>query len=99
VTTGALTASYAGDKMHNREKRQPPRLIRRQDVYRLLGFGWFFGIVLLGGLFGGLAVDNALGTKPLFLLLGMFLGSVVGFFGMFQMLRPYLRRNNNSHQE
>ena len=80
--------------MHERDKRARPPLFRRSDVYRLLGFGWYFALVLLLGGFGGQALDKALDTKPLFILLGIFLGSVAGFFGMYRMVRPYLRGNN-----
>ena len=84
--------------MHDREPRKRPPLFYRTDVYRLFGFGWFFATVLLLGLFGGLALDNWLNTKPLFILLGILLGTIAGFYGMYRMVQPYLRRDNTKQR-
>lgn len=53
---------------------------------RLLGIGWYFAICIIGGIVGGLLLDGWLGTKPLFTILGLFLGLAVAFYGGFKAL-------------
>ncbi|MCH7553290.1 MAG: AtpZ/AtpI family protein [Chloroflexi bacterium] len=75
---------------------RPPQLIRRTDVFRLLGFGWFLAAALVTGLAGGWFLDNWLGTKPLFLLLGLLLGTATGAVGLFKMLMPFYTKDLNN---
>lgn len=42
-----------------------------------MGIGWFFAIVIVGGMVGGVWLDKAAGTSPLFVFLGMALGIAV----------------------
>jgi len=63
------------------------------DVLRLVGFGWYFATCLGGGTFGGYFLDRWLGTKPWFLIAGMLMGTVAGFYGMFKMLMPVYKPN------
>ena len=51
---------------------------------RLLGIGWYFAICIVGGIVGGLLLDGWLDTKPLFTILGLFLGLAVAFYGGFK---------------
>ena len=53
---------------------------------RLLGIGWYFAICIVGGIVGGLLLDNWLDTKPLFTLLGLVLGLAVAFYGGYKAL-------------
>jgi F0F1-type ATP synthase assembly protein I len=39
---------------------------------------------------GGVALDKAIGTTPLFLLVGVVLGSIVAFWGLYKMVQPLL---------
>ncbi len=64
---------------------------------RLTGVGFFIGICIILGIFGGLWLDNRLNTKPTFLLVGMVLGIVIAGFGVYQMLQPFL--NNKRDKE
>ncbi len=68
-----------------------PKLFRAADAMRLLAFGWYFATCLILGLVAGIYLDRWLDTKPGFLLGGLLLGSIVGFYGMFKMLRPMYR--------
>lgn len=72
----------------NRPPEKRPQLIRVVDVARLVGFGWYFGACVIVGVVGGYFLDKWLGTKPIFILIGMILGVVAGFYGMFKMLLP-----------
>ena len=60
------------------------------DVLRLLGFGWYFGACLGVGIGGGIALDRWLDTKW-FVLGGLVLGTIAGFYGLFKMLMPLYR--------
>lgn len=61
---------------------------------RLLGLGWYIAASIILGVGGGLLLDGWLGTVPLFTLLGVLLGSVVGFYGMYRMVSPLTRGND-----
>jgi len=57
---------------------------------RLTGLGWYVALCIVFGIVGGLALDELLETKPLFMLLGILLGSVVAFWGLYKMVQPLL---------
>ena len=57
---------------------------------RLTGLGWYIAVCVAGGVLLGLLGDNLLGTKPLFILVGTVLGSVVAFWGIYRMILPVL---------
>lgn len=80
----------------NTSPEKKPNVIRAADAMRLLTFGWYFAACLGIGLAGGWGVDRWLGTKPGFLLGGLVLGSIVGFYGMFKMLFPIYKGSENS---
>ena len=86
------------DIMHkgNDPPEKRPSAIRLVDALRLLTFGWYFAISLGLGVAGGIALDRWLNTKPGFLLGGLVLGSIAGFYGMFKMLRPLYRARGDS---
>ncbi len=82
--------------MHKDKKTPPPNLIRSADILRLLGFGWYFATSLAVGLVGGYFLDRWLGTEPWLVLVGLLLGTVAGFYGMFKMLLPVYKREGKS---
>ena len=53
---------------------------------RLLGVGWYVAICIVGGVWGGVWLDEKLGTNPLFLLIGLMLGLVIAGAGVYRML-------------
>ena len=55
-------------------------------VARLLGVGWYVAICIVGGVWGGVWLDDKLGTSPLFLLIGLVLGIGIAGAGVFRML-------------
>ena len=57
-------------------------------VARLLGVGWYVAICIVGGVGGGVWLDDKLGASPLFLLIGLVLGIAIAGAGMFWMLAP-----------
>ena len=64
---------------------------KQMGVWRLLGLGWYIAICLVLGILAGVWLDQALRTAPLFMLIGLALGLVVAFTGMYRMLAAVVR--------
>ena len=64
---------------------------RRLLALRLTGLGWYIATCIIGGVFGGVALDNQFGLTPLFTLLGLLFGITAAFYGLFKMIQPLLR--------
>jgi len=63
---------------------------------RLLGIGWYFALCIIGGIVGGLLLDGWLDTKPLFTILGLFLGLAVAFYGGFKALMRVIAESSGN---
>ncbi|HEY8491634.1 MAG TPA: AtpZ/AtpI family protein [Dehalococcoidia bacterium] len=61
---------------------------------RLLGIGWYFATALILGILAGLWLDGTFETKPLFTLLGTFLGLAAALYGGYRMLSQVLVRRS-----
>lgn len=61
-------------------------LTRLPSAVRLLGIGWYFAMSIVGGIGGGLLLDGWLETRPLFTLLGLFVGLALALFGGYVLL-------------
>lgn len=59
-------------------------------VWRLIGLGWYVALCLVVGTLGGVWLDRHLRLSPLFLLLGLAVGSIVAFIGIYRMLQESL---------
>ena len=57
---------------------------------RLTGVGFFIGVCILLGTFGGLWLDGKLNTKPLFMIGGLLVGLAVAVYGVYQMVKPLM---------
>jgi len=66
---------------------------------RLTGIGFYIVICILGGVFAGLWIDGRLNTAPWFLLGGLLAGVGLAVYGVFRMLRPLLRGDDNQTKE
>jgi len=62
-----------------------------QAALEFIGVGWFVGISILLGVLGGLWLDNKLDTKPIFIIIGLILGLIVAFYGVYRILSPLLK--------
>lgn len=62
---------------------------------RLTGLGWYMGLSIVLGVLGGIGLDNWMGSSPLFLILGVGFGVVVGCYGTYKMVLPLLNETNN----
>jgi F0F1-type ATP synthase assembly protein I len=70
-------------------------MFRWQAALRLIGVGWFIGISILLGVLAGLWLDGKFSTKPLFVIVGLILGVVIAFYGVYRMLLPLLSNKQN----
>jgi len=57
---------------------------------RLIGVGFFIGGCILMGVVGGLWLDSRLNTSPILVIVGLVLGIVVAFYGVYRMLLPFI---------
>ena len=58
---------------------------------RLTGVGFFIGSSIVLGVFAGLWLDDWLHVE-IFWIVGLILGLVVAFYGVFRMLIPFIGR-------
>ncbi len=68
-------------------------LTKMPPAVRLLSIGWYFALCIVGGIVGGLLLDNVLDTKPLFTLVGLFAGLFLAFWGGYKLMMQVI-----SHQ-
>lgn len=68
-------------------------------VLRLLGIGWFVALCLLGGVLGGLWLDNKLETGPLMTMIGLGGGLVAAGVGTYRMLMAVVSRSGMDRSE
>jgi uncharacterized membrane protein YfcA len=72
---------------------------RWEDVLRLVGIGWYIAVCILLGTLGGRWLGQKLDGKSyevLFTLLGLFLGLIVAFLGVYRMLRLVAQNNHDN---
>ena len=63
---------------------------RRLAALRLTGVGFFVGCAIVLGIVAGRWLDGKLNSEPVCLIVGLILGIVVAFYGMYTMLRPFI---------
>ncbi|MBI4187389.1 MAG: AtpZ/AtpI family protein [Chloroflexi bacterium] len=68
-----------------------------EAALRLVGVGFFIGGSIIMGVLAGLWLDSRLNTTPVLLILGLLIGVVVAFYGVYRMLLPLL--NNKRDKE
>ncbi len=62
---------------------------------RLVGMGWYVGISILLGVLGGLWLDNKFNTKPILVIVGLILGIIIAFYGVYRMILPNINKKQN----
>jgi len=65
----------------------------------LTGVGFFISACIIGGLLGGIWLDNKLNTGPVFLITGLILGIALAFFGVYNMVKPILDNMRKGEKE
>ncbi len=69
---------------------------RRLIALQLLGLGWYVALCIVVGAVGGIWLDRISGLTPLFTLLGVLLGTVAAFYGLYKMVRPLFDNNSTT---
>ena len=62
---------------------------------RLVGVGFFIGSSIVLGVVAGLWLDDQLNTSPTLGVVGLFLGILVAFYGVYRMLIPLMKNKKN----
>ncbi len=65
---------------------------------RLIGVGFYIAACIVGGILGGLWLDHKFNTKPIFLIVGLILGLVAAFWGVYQMILPMVNDNKKDRR-
>jgi F0F1-type ATP synthase assembly protein I len=65
---------------------------------RLVGMGFLIGGFILLGVVVGLWLDSRLNTSPILVIVGLILGVVLGFWGVYQMLLPLIAKNQGKEK-
>jgi F0F1-type ATP synthase assembly protein I len=63
---------------------------------RLIGLGWYVGVCIFLGVWGGLWLDTRLGTRPLLIIVGLLVGLFVAFYGVYRMILPNIEKKHNN---
>ena len=79
------------------EKRQgktpPPGGLSGADF---AGVGIQFAVAIIAFLFAGQWLDNRIGTKPWFTIIGVFLGSGAAFYNMYRKITAAQKKDDES---
>jgi len=68
---------------------------RWQAALRLVGVGWYVGVCIVGGVFAGLWLDGRLNTEPILVIVGLILGIIVAFYGVYRMILPNIGKKGS----
>lgn len=75
---------------------------RRAEVVRFVGIGWYIAVCILLGVLGGRWLGQKLdgsSSEAIFIILGLCLGLVVAFLGVYRMLRLIMSEKQNNDKE
>lgn len=61
----------------------------------LTGIGFFVAGAILFGVLGGRWLDSKLNSEPVFIIVGLILGIVIAFYGIYSMVRPFINDKQN----
>jgi len=57
---------------------------------RLVGVGFFVAGSILLGVIAGLWLDNKLNSEPIGVIVGLLLGLIIAFYGVYRMVLPFM---------
>jgi ATP synthase protein I len=78
------------------EKRQPPTPSRGLSGADFAGVGIQFAFAIIAFLFAGQWLDNRIGTKPVFTILGVFLGAGAAFYNMYRKITAAQKKDDEA---
>lgn len=80
-----------GKAFDMQEKAEKQKEIKNEHSNFLLakyvGIGYYLGAPLIIGVFLGLAIDNFLKTKPLFIIIFIIIGTIAVFYNLFKITK------------
>ena len=62
-------------------------------AFRLIGVGFYIAACITGGVLLGRWLG---GKRPVFVILGLILGLIFAFYGVYSMIRPLMKNNKNN---
>jgi len=62
---------------------------------RFLGVGFYIAGAILSGIFAGLWLDSKFDTEPIMVIVGLIVGVVVAFWGVYRMLRLFVTNKDD----
>jgi len=62
---------------------------------RLTGMGFFIGGSIVLGVFTGHWLDSKLNSEPILAIVGLLVGIMVAFYGIYRMILPLTRNKQN----
>ena len=65
---------------------------------RLIGLGWYLAFCITGGIIGGVFLDRWLGTEPIFVMVGLFGGLLLAFWGGYFMLMEAIGKGRSTRR-
>jgi F0F1-type ATP synthase assembly protein I len=68
---------------------------RWEAALRLVGMGWYVGLCIVLGVLGGIWLDDRINTRPVMTIVGLVLGIVLAFYGVYRMILPNLDKNRH----
>ena len=68
---------------------------RWRAALRLIGVGWYIGLCIFLGVWGGLWLDEKLNTTPFLVIAGLIVGLAVAVYGVYRMLRETMGDNQD----
>lgn len=70
-----------------------------EAALRLIGIGWFVGLSIVLPLFLGLWLDDTFDTRPILTFVGLGLGILIAFVGLFRMLMPFIGERQDKEKD
>ena len=68
---------------------------RWATALRLVGVGFYISGSIVLGVIAGLWLDSKLGTGPIMVIVGLLLGIVIAFYGVYRMILPLMGDKQN----
>ncbi len=65
---------------------------------RLIGLGWYVGLSIAVGVAGGLWLDSKLDTSIVFTLVGLGIGLLVAFLGVYRMVLSVIEEEKDKEK-
>ena len=96
---GGAPSDSGGQTPERRKVPRGPAPAEGPGPAAYAGFGLQFVIALLVFLYLGQWVDRKLGTEPVFLMIGVFVGAGGAFYSMYRKLTAAQRREDEARKE